>query len=61
MDAEKTTLTVTEAAKLLGIGKNLAYEAIRRGELPCIKIGHRMLVPVAALERMMEQGGNRDG
>jgi hypothetical protein len=30
----RTTVTVTEAAKLLGIGRTAAYEAARRGELP---------------------------
>ena len=34
MIGEKLTLGVPEAAKRLGIGKNLAYEAIQRGEIP---------------------------
>ena len=47
------TLTVPEAADLLGIGRNLAYEiAKREGELagvPVIKVGRRLLVPHARL------------
>ena len=50
----RRTTTITEAAKVLGIGRNQAYEAARRGEIPTIKIGKRLLVPVAALERMLE-------
>lgn len=54
MVAEKLTLTVPEAAARLGIGKNLAYEAIQRGEIPSIRVGHRLLVPVAALDQMLK-------
>ena len=50
----RRTTTITEAAKVLGIGRNQAYEAARRGEIPTIKIGKRLLVPEAALERMLE-------
>ena len=55
---DKLTLTVPETAKRLGIGKNLAYDAIQRGEIPSIRVGHRLLVPVAALEAMMRQAGS---
>jgi len=50
----KATISVPEAAKRLGIGRNSAYEAARRGELPTIRIGKLLLVPVAALERLLE-------
>jgi excisionase family DNA binding protein len=52
----RMTLTVVEAAERLGIGRNQAYQAIQRGEIPHIKIGHRLLIPEAALERMMNGG-----
>lgn len=47
------TRTIEEAAKVLGIGRNQAYEAARRGDLPTLRIGKRILVPVAALERLL--------
>ena len=47
------TYTVEEAAKLLRIGRNHAYEAAKQGEIPAIKIGRRVLVPRAALDRML--------
>jgi excisionase family DNA binding protein len=53
-DLPKLTMTVPEAAKLLGVGRNQAYEAVRRGEIPTVKIGRRILVPTKALERMLE-------
>jgi excisionase family DNA binding protein len=49
----RVTMTVVEAARRLGIGRNQAYEAARRGELPVLRIGKRMVVPVAAFEQMI--------
>lgn len=53
------TYTVEEAALALGIGRQAAYEAARRGELPTIRIGRRILVPKAALERMLEAAAHK--
>ncbi|MGY3489627.1 excisionase family DNA binding protein [Bradyrhizobium sp. USDA 4011] len=47
------TMTIDEAAKRLRIGRNQAYEAVHRGDLPVIKIGKRLLIPTAALDRML--------
>jgi excisionase family DNA binding protein len=52
-DPNRLTMTIPEAARKLGIGKNEAYAAAKRGEFPTIKIGCRVLVPRAALERLM--------
>ena len=52
--AERAVLTVREAADVLGIGINQAYEAIKAGQIPNIRINEkRILVPRAALERML--------
>ena len=50
-------MSVPEAGRLLGIGVNAAYEAAKRGEIPCIQIGRLKRVPVAAMERMLDQAG----
>jgi excisionase family DNA binding protein len=50
---EPLVLTVEQAAQLLGISRGLAYEAARRGELPTIRIGRRLLVPRARLLQMV--------
>ena len=50
----RLTMTVEEAAILIGISRNSAYEAVKSGELPVVKIGRRLLVPRAALMRMFE-------
>jgi excisionase family DNA binding protein len=56
---ERATATVAEAATQLGISRNKAYEAVHRGDIPTIRIGKRILVPRAALERMLGTAGNR--
>ncbi len=50
-----TVLTIPETAKILRIGRNSAYEAAHRGQIPTIKIGKRLLVPRKALERQLAQ------
>ncbi len=37
-------LTIPQAAEILGIGRDLAYQAVRRGELPTVWLGRRLLV-----------------
>lgn len=49
----KLTLSVEEAAKVLGIGRNLCYDRVKTGEIPAIKIGRRLLVPRSALEKLL--------
>lgn len=51
---ERLTLTVEEAAASLGISRASAYEAVRRGEIPAIRIGRRLLVPKARLDRLLD-------
>jgi excisionase family DNA binding protein len=41
----RLTLTVEEAAASLGISRASAYEAVRRGDIPAIRIGRRILSP----------------
>ncbi len=53
MESNKLTFTVEEVAKMLGIGRNSAYEAVARGEIPTIRVGKRLLVPKAALEKLL--------
>lgn len=43
------TLTVEQAAQVLGIGRSTAYELVRNGELKCIHLRRRIVIPVAHL------------
>lgn len=50
---QRAVFTVREVAKILGVGRNTLYEALRRGELPALRIGRRVLIPAAWLERIL--------
>ena len=55
IEPNRRTITVEEAGRLLGVGRNTAYEAAGRGEIPTIRIGRRLLVPVVAFERLLDR------
>lgn len=48
------TMTIEDARRFLGISRATAYEAAKSGELPTISMGRRLLVPTAALRRMLK-------
>lgn len=52
---ERLTLTVDDAAQVLGISRALAYELIARGELPSLRLGRRIVIPRRALELLLAQ------
>jgi excisionase family DNA binding protein len=54
---KRLCITVPEAAEILGISRNFAYELVEQGQLPVIKFGKRLLIPRIALERLLEEGG----
>jgi excisionase family DNA binding protein len=54
----RNTLTVAEAGEVVGIGRASAYQAANSGDIPTVRIGRRLLVPVAQLKRML---GESDG
>jgi len=54
---KKLVLTVPEAGALFGLSKASSYFAAAKGRLPTIKMGDRLFVPRAALERMLESAG----
>lgn len=54
---ECKTMTVPEAGRVyFDLGRNASYEAARRGEIPTIKIGRLLRVPVVGMERKLEVG-----
>lgn len=66
MVKESLVITVVEAGQLLGLkSRNAAYEAVRRGDIPALRIGKRWIVPKAAIAQMLTSvkipGNNLDG
>ncbi|MBS0533255.1 MAG: helix-turn-helix domain-containing protein [Proteobacteria bacterium] len=55
----KATLSVEQAAKILGISRSSAFQAAANGELPVIRIGRRLLVPHAALAELLSVKAER--
>ena len=54
MNDEIMLLTVPEAARVLRISRNLAYELVARGEIPAIRLGRVIRVPRAPLEEWVK-------
>ena len=53
---KRLCITVPEAAAMLGLSRNFAYELVKQKQLPVIKFGKRLLIPRVALEKMLERG-----
>jgi excisionase family DNA binding protein len=51
------TMTVEEAAKCLGISRAFAYESVRKGDIPSLRIGRRILVPIQKLRQLVDSAG----
>lgn len=49
------TLTPEELLATEGwrLGRSATYDAIKRGEIPSVRIGRRILIPREALERLL--------
>jgi len=50
---DRVVASVRETAKVLGVSEQAVYDAIRRGEVPHIRIGTLIKVPVARLQQML--------
>jgi hypothetical protein len=58
-DGPPKTISVPEAGRrYFGLAKNASYAAAARREIPAIRIGGRLRVPVVALERMLAEAGS---
>ena len=59
---EPATISVPEAGRrYFGIARKAAYKAARSGDIPVIRVGGLLRVPVAAMERMMREPEFRSG
>jgi excisionase family DNA binding protein len=47
-------LSVPQAARLLGVGTTFGWTMVNKGEIPSVRLGRRVLVPRAAIERIAD-------
>jgi excisionase family DNA binding protein len=52
--SDSLTVPVPEAARLLGISVNGCYEAVKKNLIPSVRINGRIIIPRAALMRMLD-------
>jgi len=58
-EAVPLTISVPEAGKrYFGLSRNGSYDAADRGEIPTIRVGRLLRVPVRLMERMLDRAGN---
>ena len=58
--ADKEYFSVKEFKDRLGVSSNLIYEQLRKGTLPSVRLGGRILIPANALQQMMERQGQQE-
>ena len=56
----KEYFSVKEFKDRLGVSSNLIYEQLRKGALPSVRLGGRILIPADALQQMMERQGQQE-
>lgn len=55
----RPTISIDEAAVVLGIARSSAFQAAHRGEIPTVRFGRRLRVPTAALRNMLGLDGGK--
>lgn len=55
LHAERLTRRPEEVGALLGIGRNGVYELIRKGELRSIRVGRKIIIPLAAIDEFLNR------
>ena len=58
---DRLLLRIPEAAARLGLGRSTVYELVQRGELPVVRVGRAVRVPLAALQHWVERQTDETG
>ncbi len=58
-EVERLVYTIAEAAKLLSLSRGSAYQLAREGKIPTLRLGKRLVVPKAALLKMLAEAGKQ--
>lgn len=51
--ARRSTYTVEEVARILGISRTTAYESVRRGEIRARRFGRRVVIPTIVVDQLL--------
>ena len=51
---EPVTISITGAAKALGLGRTSIYVLIKKGQLETVKFGRRHLIKTASIRRLID-------
>jgi hypothetical protein len=55
------TMAVADAGRLyFNLGRNASYDAAKRGEIPTIRFGNKIVAVVPAIERMLARADVKD-
>lgn len=53
MSTKPLTLSVEEAGRLLGVGRDASYRAAHDGDIPTVRIGRKLRVPIGKLATLL--------
>lgn len=61
--SKSLTVSIDEASRMLGISRNSTYQQVAAGTIPSLRLGRRIVVPKAQLDRLLsgEPTNGRDG
>ena len=52
---ERLAVGLAEAAEMLGVGRSTLHRMVRAGEIPHVRIGRRIIFPMAALNAWLDE------
>jgi hypothetical protein len=58
-ERESLAVSVPAAGRMLGLGRNAAYQAAKRGDLPTLRLGRRIVVPLDPLRKKLAESGDQ--
>lgn len=63
MENDRVCLSIAEVSRRLGVCRATGYNLAHTGQLPVVRLGRRLLVPVAGLEKLLAgvEHGEADG
>ena len=50
---QRRTMTVEEAAAVVGVGRSTLYEYVKRGDIACVRLGRRIVIPLHVVEALL--------